>query len=432
MNNFIKIYGDVCTVLGSQWGDEGKGKLVDILANEYDLIVRGTGGANAGHTICIKKDGELKKFIFHLVPSGMLYEDKICVIGNGVVVHIPTLIEELEELKDSGINIESRLYISDRAHILFDYHKTIDGIQEEMKGKKKVGTTKRGIGPCYTDKIRRNGIRMCDLKNWDDFVEKYQDNLKMFKKMYGNFDYDQESELKTLQNLYERVNPLLINCSYYLHNKSKEGKKILFEGANGTMLDIDHGTYPYVTSSSPTTGGILTGTGTGEFKIKTIIGIMKAYTTRVGAGPFPTELLDDLGEQIRENGGEYGSTTGRPRRCGWFDAVVGKYSVIVNGLSSVNLTKLDVLTGVDKLKIATSYKFEDKEKNEFPSSLKDLENVEVKYIEMDGWQEDISEIRNFEDLPDNAKKYVKKIEELIECEVSSIGVGQARDAMIFC
>jgi len=418
---------NVSVVIGSQWGDEGKGKLIDILSEQFDIVARAAGGANAGHTIYL----EGKKYVFHLVPSGMLNKGCTCLIGNGVVLAIKTLLEEIELLKNSGIDCTDRIFIADRTQILFEYHKIIDGLQEEMKGKKKVGTTKRGIGPCYTDKVRRNGIRIHDLLNWDKFLEKYTANLEMFKKMYGDFDYDSETELAELKEITEKIRPMIVDGAYFLNSKIKEGKTILIEGANGVMLDVDHGTYPFVTSSNPTIGGLMTGTGIGPKHLNQIFGIMKAYTTRVGAGPFPTELLDDLGEKIRENGGEYGATTGRPRRCGWFDAVVGQYSVSINTMTDINLTKLDVLSGIPKLKIAVAYKHNGETLKSFPADLDIAENVEIEYLEMDGWTEDISKIRKFEDLPKNAKKYVEKIEELIECRISSIGVGVDRTDMIF-
>lgn len=434
MTNQTKTLGNVAVVLGSQWGDEGKGKLIDILADKFEVIVRAAGGANAGHTIYIKDPNDLSKkikFIFHLVPSGMLNPNTICVIGNGVVLDIPTLLEELDFLKRNGTDTHERLLISDRAHLVFGYHKLIDGIQEDLKKDKKVGTTKRGIGPCYTDKIRRNGIRVCDLSNFTTFEEKYKDNLKMFKEMYGNFKYDGEGELLKIKEMAQTIRPMIIDSSNYLNQAIKAGKKILIEGANGALLDIDHGTYPYVTSSNATIGGVITGTGIGATKIETVIGIMKAYTTRVGAGPFPTELTNELGDKIREKGGEYGSTTGRPRRCGWFDAVVGKYSVMINGLSEINLTKLDVLTGLPSLKIAINYKYLGEYLRTFPANLEILEKVEVEYIEMPGWEEDISKITKFEDLPANAQSYVKKIEELVDCKITSIGVGMERNDIIF-
>jgi adenylosuccinate synthase len=427
MPNLIEKHGKLAVILGSQWGDEGKGKLIDIMSEQYDIIARGTGGANAGHTIHVGGT----KYVFHLVPSGMLHETTICVIGNGVVLHIPTFLEEIKILEENGIKIEGRLLISDRVHVLFEYHKIIDGLQEEMKGGKQVGTTKRGIGPCYTDKIRRNGTRLHELLDFEKFKEKYMENLEMLKKMYGDFEYDHESELAYYKDIIEKIKNTIIDSSYYLNNALKEGKTILVEGANGALLDIDHGTYPYVTSSSPTIGGISTGIGVGARKITNVIGIMKAYTTRVGAGPFPSELNDELGDQIREAGGEFGSTTGRPRRCGWFDAVVGKYSVMLNSFDSLNLTKLDVLSGMETLKIATAYKYKGETLKSFPASLDILENIDVEYIELPGWSEDISKAKRFEDLPENAKNYVRKIEELIEAPISSIGVGVKREDLIF-
>ena len=428
------ISDNIVTILGTQWGDEGKGKLIDILSEKFEIIARAAGGANAGHTIYIKdpkNPGEKKKFIFHLVPSGMLNKDTICLIGNGVVLHIPTLIEELEFLKENGISTHERLKISDRTHLLFEYHKVIDGLQEEMKGKSKVGTTKRGIGPCYTDKIRRNGIRVHDLFDFPKFEIKYRENLNMFKKMYGKFKHDEKAELASLKELSNIIKPMVVDSSYYLNTAIKEGKKILIEGANGALLDIDHGTYPFVTSSNSTIGGVITGTGIGAKHINSVIGIMKAYTTRVGAGPFPTELENKLGESIRTNGGEFGSTTGRPRRCGWFDAVVGAYSSTLNGLTEINLTKLDVLSGLETLKIATHYKYKGEYLKSFPSCLDILEDIEIEYIEMSGWEEDISKIEKFEDLPEAAQSYVKKIEELVDCPITSIGVGVERGDMIF-
>lgn len=434
MSNHTNNLGQVAVILGSQWGDEGKGKLVDVLSDTYEIVARAAGGANAGHTIYLqdKEDATKKtKYVFHLVPSGMLNENCICLIGNGVVLHIGTMMEEVELLEESGISTAGRLFIADRTHLVFEYHKIIDGLQEEIKGGKKVGTTKRGIGPCYTDKVRRNGIRIHDLLKWDKFEEKYHANLAMFKKMYGDFEYDSETELAELKKLTEKIKPMIVDGAYYLHKAIKDGKKVLVEGANGVLLDVDHGTYPFVTSSNPTIGGVASGTGLAPTKINSIIGIMKAYTTRVGAGPFPTELFDKMGDEIREAGGEYGATTGRPRRCGWFDAVVGRYAVMINGMTDLNLTKLDVLSGIGSLKIAIAYKHEGKTLTSFPADLDIIENMEIEYIEMPGWTEDISKIRKFEDLPENAQNYVKKIEELTECKVSSIGVGVERNDLIF-
>lgn len=434
MSPQTKVFGNLTAVVGTQWGDEGKGKLIDILAQKFDIIARATGGANAGHTINIPdkaNQGKTKKFVFHLVPAGMLTDKKICVIGNGVAIHIPTLFEEIKVLEDSGIDTAERLLISDRAHLVFEYHKAIDELQEMMKDKKKIGTTKRGIGPCYTDKARRIGLRIHDLVNFDTFTTKYRENIEILQKTYGKFKYDIAKELAYYKEIAQRIKPMIVDSAYYLNRALDQRQKVLIEGANGTLLDIDHGTYPYVTSSNATVGGIITGTGLGPMKLKTIIGIMKAYTTRVGEGPFPTELTDELGEKIRTTGGEFGATTGRPRRCGWFDAVVGKYSVMVNTLTSVNLTKLDVLTGIATLKIGINYKYKGEYLKSFPADLEILKDIEVEYIEMPGWKEDLSKIRKYEDLPKNAKVYVEKIEELVECKINYIGVGIERDDMIF-
>lgn len=421
----------VTAILGAQWGDEGKGKLIDILSEKYDLIVRATGGANAGHTIYIKNGKTVNKFVFHLVPSGMLNKKPICVIANGVALHLPTLMEEIELLEKNGVKTKGRLLISDRAHLLFDYHKIVDGLQEESKGGKKIGTTKRGIGPCYTDKIRRTGIRVHDLLDWKEFESKYMEQLKSLQSMYGKFKVDTASELAEHKKILAQIKPYIIDSATYINEQLTKKKKVLIEGANGTMLDIDHGTYPYVTSSNASVGGVIAGTGIGATKLTSVIGIMKAYTTRVGEGPFPTELTDALGEQIRQTGGEFGATTGRPRRCGWFDAVIGKYSVMINGFTEINLTKLDVLSGLPKLKIAIGYNLNGKKLTSFPADLNQLEKVKIQYLELPGWKEDLSGIKKFEKLPKNAQKYVQTIEKLIGCHVSSIGVGPLRTDMIF-
>lgn len=434
MTTFKHRYGQVTLILGGQWGDEGKGKLVDILSQEYDIIGRATGGANAGHTIYFKNpanNDEVTKMVFHLIPAGIMHEKTRCVVGNGVVIHIPTLFEEVEQLEKLGINVEGRLLLSERAHIVFNYHQYLDGLQEERKGDNKVGTTKRGIGPCYTDKIARNGIRLIDLKNWGEFEKKYHANLQNVISLYGAMDYDSQAELDYLKQVRERLMGMLTDSALFLHNALAEEKTLIMEGANAIGLDIDHGTYPYVTSSNPSVGGIFTGSGLSPLKVKSIIGIMKAYTTRVGSGPFPSELNNDLGDYIRNKGGEFGSTTGRPRRCGWFDAVVGRYSVMINGLTHINLTKLDVLTGLETLKIAISYKHDNnKYEKSLPALAHVMEEVEVEYIELPGWQEDISTCAKFEELPENARKYVQTLEELLGCPIDTIGVGQRRDQLL--
>jgi adenylosuccinate synthase len=434
MSSQAKVLGNLTAVVGTQWGDEGKGKLIDILAAKFDIIARATGGANAGHTIHIpdkNNPGQSQKFVFHLVPAGMLTDGKICVVGNGVAMHLPTFFEEIEVLEKAGISTAERIFISDRAHLLFEYHKAIDELQEMAKDSKKIGTTKRGIGPCYTDKIRRIGLRVHDLDNFEKFSAKYLENVETLQKMYGKFKYDIQAELNYYKEISLRVKPMILDSAYYLNEALDKGQSILVEGANGALLDIDHGTYPYVTSSNASIGGVVTGTGIGVTKIKNIVGIMKAYTTRVGEGPFPTELNDELGEKIRTIGGEFGATTGRPRRCGWFDAVVGKYSVMLNSLTSINLTKLDVLTGFPTLKIATNYKYLNEYLKSFPASLDVLKEIEIEYIELPGWEEDLSKVRKYQDLPKNARLYVEKIEELVGCKINYIGTGVGRDDMIF-
>jgi adenylosuccinate synthase len=432
MTSKLEKYGKVTTILGGQWGDEGKGKLIDILSAEYDIIVRATGGANAGHTVYVPdplNPGQTKKFIFHLMPSGVLYPEKIGVIGNGCVVHLPTFFEEVAFLKENGINVEGRVFISDRAHLVFEYHKQVDNLQEERKGKSKVGTTGRGIGPAYTDKISRTGIRLHELEDFEKFAAHMRDNVETLKRMYG-LEFDTEAEIDYYRRMLPTIRPYIRNTVHYLDRAMNEGKRLLMEGANGTLLDIDHGTYPYVTSSNASIGGIVTGSGVSAKKLDSVIGIMKAYCTRVGAGPFPTELENAEGEKLRTIGGEFGSTTGRPRRCGWFDAVASRYSASLNGLTAINLTKLDVLDDFDTIKIGTKYLHKGKELEGFPSSLDTLGEVEVVYEEMPGWKQKINNARKPEDLPENARKYVQRISELMGCPVNFIGVGVTRDEMI--
>lgn len=425
-----KKLGQVVYVAGSQWGDEGKGKLVDIMSQKYDVIARAAGGANAGHTICINKNGKSEKFIFHLLPSGVLHDGKICVIGNGCVIHIPTLLEEIRELKEKGINVMGRLLISDRAHIIFSYHIKVDEIQENRKGDKKVGTTKRGIGPAYADKIGRRGIRMADMLHFNHFAAKFRDNAEAKMKVFG-FEMDIEKEINFYKDAVELIQPLIVNTIEYLEKAYKEGKTILMEGAQGSHLDIDFGTYPYVTSSSTASGGACTGLGIPPGHITSVVGIVKAYTTRVGAGPFPTELGEIEGDMLREQGAEYGATTGRPRRCGWFDAVVVKNAVTVSGINSINLTKLDVLTGFKNIKIGLGYTLDGEKITFVPAHLEDFERVEVEYIDMPGWNEDISKAETFRELPKNAKNYILKLEEILKVPINFIGVGVHRSEMIY-
>lgn len=429
-DELTKKLGQVVYVAGSQWGDEGKGKLVDIMSQKYDIIARSAGGANAGHTIVVNKGGKSEKFVFHLLPSGVLHEGKICIIGNGCVVHIQTLLDEIHELKEKGIDITGQLLISDRAHIIFDYHKEIDVIQEDRKGDKKVGTTKRGIGPAYTDKVGRRGIRMADLLDFDRFAQKLRANCEAKMKAFG-LKIDIEKEINFYKDAVEVVSPFIVNTIEYLDQAYREGKTILAEGAQGSHLDIDFGTYPYVTSSNTTSGGACTGLGIAPSRIESVVGIVKAYTTRVGSGPFPTELGDMEGNMLRDQGAEYGATTGRPRRCGWFDAVVVRNAVTINGINSVNITKLDVLTGFQTIKIGVGYELDGEPIHFVPASLDDFERVEVKYIDMPGWSEDISKAKDFKDLPENAQNYILKLEELLEVPINFIGVGVHRSDMIY-
>lgn len=427
MHDFLSGSSKNLAILGTQWGDEGKGKLIDALSGQFDVVCRSTGGANAGHTIVV--DGT--KYIFHLLPSCLLHPNTVAVIGNGTVVSLNDLATEIQKLRDTGIqNIRSRIKLSLQAHLLFDYHKEIDQELENRKGDKKIGTTCRGIGPCYGDKIARMGIRVEDLLDEDFLREKIAANAQFHKQNLG-IEIDVEKEVAQALEAKAELKDIFCDTRLYLAKARKEGKTILFEGAQAHHLDIDHGTYPYVTSSNVSAGGICSGLGVPPKAIETTIGIAKAYTTRVGEGPFPTELNDELGEQIRENGGEYGATTGRPRRCGWFDAIVVRNAVEFNGIDSLNLTKLDVLTGLPEIKIATAYWLGDTQIYNVPTTRKAIENLRIEYETFPGWEEDLTNVRDFGDLPVNAQNYVKRLEELCGCPVSSIGVGADRQDLIF-
>ncbi|EGZ14214.1 hypothetical protein PHYSODRAFT_347173 [Phytophthora sojae] len=412
----------VDVVLGAQWGDEGKGKLVDSLSQSYDVIVRVAGGSNAGHTIVHKG----KKYKFHLVPSGILNPNAICIIGNGVVVHLPSFLEELEELKRMGVDYEGRILISDRAHMVLDLHQEVDGINELRRGRNKIGTTKKGIGPAYSSKMLRNGVRVGDLRYFDDFSEKMRDLVKFYKDNYPELEADAEAEIKAYSDIKDKILDMTVDTVSYLNNAYVAGKKILVEGANATMLDIDFGTYPYVTSSNPSIGSVCTGGGISPNRLNGIIGIVKAYCTRVGEGPFPTELHDKVGEHLGTVGAEFGTTTGRARRCGWLDIPQMRYSNMVNGFTELNLTKLDVLTGLEKVKIGVAYWHKGKKLDGMPSNLQLLQDSVVEYEEMDGWSEDISKCKTFEELPVAAQKYVLRVEELLGTHIKWIGVGPDR------
>lgn len=419
-------------VVGSQWGDEGKGKITDLLSKEADIIVRYQGGSNAGHTV-VKGD---EQYIFHLIPSGILHSGVKCFIGNGVVIDPQSLLQEIEDLKKKNIEVDGNLFIDFKAHVVFPYHKILDEIKENKRGKDKIGTTKRGIGPAYVDKIARIGIRMIDMMDGKSLSKKIEINLNekndIFEKLYGLKISNQEKKdiLKKYIEYGQLLKKYMIDVSLHLNQAINEDKKILFEGAQGTLLDIDHGTFPYVTSSNPIAGGACTGTGVGPTKINKVMGITKAYTTRVGRGPFPTELTGELGEHIRQKGGEFGATTGRPRRCGWFDAVLVNYAVRINGMDCMVLTKIDVLSDFDKIKICTSYKYNGDTIKEFPINIETLQNCIPIYEEMEGWKGDVSQITKYENLPKQLKAYISRIEELVKTKVVIISVGPKRSQTI--
>lgn len=416
-------------LIGAQWGDEGKGKVTDFLAQKADVVVRYQGGNNAGHTVVVDD----KEFKLHLIPSGILYPDKLCVIGNGTVIDPAVLLDELKGLKEKGVNTDN-LRISSKAHVIMPYHRKIDTVDEELKGSQKIGTTGRGIGPAYMDKAARVGIRVADLVDEEEFPGLLKNVLeqknRLLSEYYGVSGYNYDEVLKTYQGYAKEIRKYVDDVSILVNKAVDQGKNVLFEGAQGTLLDLDHGTYPFVTSSHPVAAAACLGTGIGPTKIDKVIGVAKAYTTRVGGGPFPTELHDDVGEYIRRQGREFGTTTGRPRRCGWFDAVVARYSVRINGLNSLAITKLDVLTGLDAVKICTAYKYKGEMLSEFPSSRKVLSECEPHYEEYPGWKEDISGAQKYEDLPDNAKKYLERLSEVSGVPVDIISIGPKRSQTI--
>lgn len=418
----------VCAILGAQWGDEGKGKLVDILAKKYDLIGRFNGGANAGHTLVVGG----QKFAFHLLPCGMLYAGKRNIIGNGVVLDVPIMLSEMQKLLDVNMDLTDRLMISDRCQLLFDAHKIIDAQQEAALKAANIGTTKKGIGPCYASKANRNGVRAGDLLDWELFTTKHRTLIQQLQRSYGNFEYDIEAEQEKYKQYREQIGHMITDTNYFLHSNLKEGQTLLVEGANAAMLDLDLGTYPYVTSSATTAGGISTGLGIPPNKVDSIIGVVKAYTTRVGSGPFPTELHDEVGDQLRKTGGEFGTTTGRPRRCGWLDIPVLQYSHNINGYASLNITKLDVLSDLAEIKIGVSYTLDGKPlpPGRMPANLAEYSRVQVVYETLPGWQCDLSSATSYDQLPENARKFLERIEELVGVPISWIGTGPGREDMI--
>ena len=404
-------------VVGTQWGDEGKGKIVDYLAEKADVVVRYQGGNNAGHTVVV----EGKEFKLHLLPSGILYKGKTCVVGNGVVIDPAVMLKELKGMQDKGIDT-SGLRVSDRAHVIMPYHRLLDEVEEDYRGDHKIGTTKRGIGPCYMDKNARSGIRMVDLMDEDEFSSKLERNLEaknhLLQAVYGTKGFDFETLKKEYLAYAEELRPYVTDTVVVLHEALQQGKKVLFEGAQATLLDLDHGTYPYVTSSHPIAGGVCIGAGVGPTKIDKVIGVVKAYTSRVGEGPFPTELKDEIGDHIRERGHEYGTTTGRPRRCGWLDAAIVRYAAIVSGLDYLAVTRLDILDGLKTSKMCVGYKYKGEMLKQFPASLKVLEQVVPVYEELPGWEESTTAVRSYDQLPANARRYLERL-----CEVTGVGLG---------
>ena len=417
-------------VVGTQWGDEGKGKIVDVLSEHADTIVRFQGGNNAGHTVIV--NGE--KFILHLLPSGVLHENASCIIGPGVVVDPFVLLEEIAVLKKKGMKCD-HIRISDRAHIIMPYHVYQDELQEQHSGAKKIGTTKRGIGPCYADKYARHGIRMCDLKDFAVFEEKARrflaDKNLLFTQIYGGEAMDADEMIARFSAIRDQIVGRLCESVSEVNRDLDEGKDVLFEGAQAAMLDINYGTYPYVTSSSPTSAGVCTGAGVAPSRISQVIGVVKAYSTRVGEGPFVTELNDETGERIRANGGEFGATTGRPRRCGWLDLNVVKHAALINGLTDIVLTKIDVLSGLDELYVCVAYDVDGVRYDYMPSSLEDIARAKPVYQVFDGWDEDITKAATFDELPENCQAYVRFIEDFIGVRVSMISVGPDRVNNIF-
>lgn len=417
-------------IIGTQWGDEGKGKIIDILSAKTDYIVRYQGGSNAGHTVIVDN----KVYIFHLIPSGILHSNKVCCIGNGVVVDPAVLIGEINGLLKAGVNIGGRLKISLLCHIILPYHKILDMLRE-TKRVHKIGTTGRGIGPCYADKINRCGIRLVDLLNPKVFKDKLADNLneknEIFKKVYDHPGFNADKLYREYLGYSKVLSKYACNITELLNEAIKDKKDVLFEGAQGTFLDIDFGTYPFVTSSSSIAAGACIGAGVSPVKIDKVIGVAKAYTTRVGEGPFPTEYDTDFGKFMREKGKEFGATTGRPRRCGWFDSLIVRESVLLNGISELIIMKMDILDGLKTIKVCTGYKYKGKLFRNFPQDAEVLNNVKPVYKEVPGWNENISKIKRYKDLPLNAKRYLSLLKSLLDVKISAVSVGSSRDETIF-
>ena len=415
-------------IVGTQWGDEGKGKIVDLITERFDVVVRSQGGHNAGHTVNL----EGKQYILHLIPSGILHAAKSCVVGNGVVIDPCALLEELEMLGE--FDLKGRLFVSNRAHLIMPYHTAVESAEEARLADRRIGTTSRGIGPCYEDKMGRRGIRIGELAYPDLFRSKVEANVefknKILSEVYGAATLDAGEIYDSYMEMSDSILGFVTDTAEYLSQQVKLGKKLLFEGAQGALLDIDHGTYPFVTSSNSTAGGACTGTGVGPSKIDAVAGISKAYTTRVGAGPFPTELEQSLGEKIRERGAEYGASTGRARRCGWFDAVVVRYSSMINDVDDLVITKLDVLDELEEIKVCVEYRVDGEVTKHFPTTIEGLEKVEPVYESHPGWLADTSEVRVYDELPENARNYLQRLAELTETQISIVSVGPEREATI--
>jgi adenylosuccinate synthase len=419
----------VQVIVGAQWGDEGKGKIVDLLSEDVDIVARYQGGANAGHTVVI---GE-QEYVLHLIPSGIFHPNVTCVIGNGVVIDPIALMEEIEQLRRLNVNITDRLLISHNAHLIMPYHKLLDAIREE--GSNRIGTTGRGIGPAYIDKFMRTGIKIVDLLNRDVFASKLRFNIEeknqILRKIYGKAELDVDKIVHEYEEFDKKIDEYVTDTSLYLNKALKESKRILAEGAQGALLDVDHGTYPFVTSSNPVSGGACTGLGIPPTAISSIIGVVKAYSTRVGNGPFPTEMKNDIGDKLRETGQEYGATTGRPRRCGWFDAFSTKYSAMINGITKIAITKLDVLDNFDEVKICTGYRYEGKFLKTFPTDARSLECIEPIYETFDGWKTPLNGYSSFYSLPVNARRYIEAVGSLTGTEVWIVSLGARRDQTVF-
>jgi adenylosuccinate synthase len=419
-------------VVGLQWGDEGKGKIVDIFAEQHDIVVRYSGGANAGHTVIVGDN----RFALHLLPSGSVRPDAICVIANAVVVDPDTLIKEIETLAQKNITLTNRLFISENAHVVLDYHKKEDQLREESLGKNKIGTTIRGIGPCYADKVgRSHAVRMSDFRDLENLKAKLQTIIeyknKVFTALYGAEPMSAGEIFEKCESYADKLLPFVADTTEYLHRSIVEGRSILLEGAQGTLLDLDHGTFPYVTSSNSSSLGMPAGSGIPAKMVDKFVGVAKAYTTRVGAGPFPSEQDNEIGQYIRDKGHEYGTTTGRPRRCGWFDAVAVSYSVTIGAIDSVALMHLDTLTGLKEIDIGRAYKINGEETTFFPANIARLSQASAVYETVPGWDVDITKVSDFHDLPDNAQNFICLIEEMVKKPVTIIGVGPERTQTIF-